>query len=249
MKEFKLHSKPKEINYGYFYKKLSCINMTHIESTFAFFKKNLKEALDKIVEKDTTQHLNKSQSSELSEEEFNLKGQSVDGYFQKVIALTTMQMVVKEIVEIENAIKEKLNELLQTVDADIIAKSDYSHLLKQKKNRLVEQKTFQTFLRNNRTPISELDSSNSSTSFSFTKKQGSKEDKVIVENETPLFKLKSDSDKFCSKTTADTYQNKQKNVKNNTVFNLPQVKLELSSKEQPDFVSSPNQFIREITET
>jgi len=36
-----------------------------------------------------------------------------------------------------------------------------------------------------------------------------------------------------------------KMLKNNTVFNLPQVKLDLSSNEQPDYSSFPNQFIRE----
>jgi len=78
------------------------------------------------------------------------------------------------------------------------------------------------------------------------KKNGNKQENV---EETPLFKLiKSDSDKFCSKTTAETFQNPQnrdKNAKNNTVFNLPQVKLDLSSNEQPDYSSFPNQFIRE----
>jgi len=55
--------------------------------------------------------------------------------------------------------------------------------------------------------------------------------------------MKSDSDKFCSKTTAETYQKeKQQKEKNNTVFNLPQVKL---SNDEPDYSSFPNQFIRE----
>jgi len=169
MKEFKLHSKPKENNYSYFYKKLTNINITQLESTLTYFKKNLREILDKIVDKEVKQ-LNKSMSSELSEEEYNIKRQSVDGYFQKVIALTSMQMIIKEIIEIENAIKERLNELLQHVDSDIIEKSDYSHILKAKKNKLIEQKTVQMFMKNNRTPVSQLDSSNSSNSFSFTKK-------------------------------------------------------------------------------
>jgi len=143
-------------------------------------------------------------SSELSEEEYNIKRQSVDGYFQKVIALNSMQMIIKEIIEIENAIKERLNELLYNIDTDIIEKSDYSHILKAKRNKIIEQKSMKMFMRNNRTQMSNLDSSNSSNSFSFAKqKQGNTPEKVFVVEETPLFKLmKSDSDKFCSKTTA-----------------------------------------------
>jgi len=87
--------------------------------------------------------------------------------------------------------------------------------------------------------------------FHLLKKQA--EGKKIEENETPLFKLiKSDSDKFCSKTTntTETFQNKHKNMKNRTVFNLPQVKLDLfdsnsNSNELTDYTSFPNRFIRE----
>jgi len=214
------------------------------------FKRNLRETLDKIVEKES-KALHKSLSSELSEEEYNIQRQNVEGYLQKGIALISMQMIIKEIVEIENTIKERLNTLLNSVDADVAEKSDYSHLLKAKRNKFIEQKAFKTFMHNVRAPISDdLESSNSS-SFSFTKKQA--EGKKIEENETPLFKLiKSDSDKFCSKTTntTETFQNKHKNMKNRTVFNLPQVKLDLfdsnsNSNELTDYTSFPNRFIRE----
>jgi len=169
MKDFKLHSKPKDINYGCFYKKISCINIIQLESTLTHFKRNLRETLDKIVEKES-KALHKSLSSELSEEEYNIQRQNVEGYLQKGIALISMQMIIKEIVEIENTIKERLNTLLNSVDADVAEKSDYSHLLKAKRNKFIEQKAFKTFMHNVRAPISDdLESSNSS-SFSFTKK-------------------------------------------------------------------------------